>query len=137
MANITIGSTVTDSPPLRGYKSARVPGVIGLRMFKPVLIIFISVLFIASCASPQKLESHYSEIGGKCIAVGKKMNSVEECIGVNFRESEYQGKIIKDHQSCKPYWGFPFMLSCGGLKIIYSQEKTVTKWFAWGQFDGI
>ena len=106
-------------------------------MFKPVLIIIMSVFFITACTSPEKLENHYSQIGGKCIAIGKKMNSVEECIGVDFRESAYQGQIVKDHQSCKPYWGFPLVQSCGGIKIIYSQDKTVTKWLAWGQFDGV
>jgi hypothetical protein len=106
-------------------------------MFKSVLTIIIAMFFITGCASPKKLENYYNEIGGKCIVIGKSMSAVEECIGVDFRESIYHDQIVKDHQTCKPSWGFPFVQSCGGIKVIYSRDNKVSKWLAWGQFDGV
>lgn len=106
-------------------------------MIKPALAIIAITVLLASCVSPEQLESRYNSLGSKCVSIGKSMSAVEKCIGVEFRESTYQNKIVRDHQSCKPYWGFPFMQSCGGIKVIYDQNKAVTKWLAWGQFDGV
>ena len=105
-------------------------------MIKAVFSI-ISILLLASCASPERMKSHYNNLGSGCVSIGKSMGDVEQCIGIEFRESTYQNQIVRDHQSCKPYWGFPFIQSCGGIKVIYDQNKVVTKWFAWGQFDGV
>jgi len=105
-------------------------------MFKlTIVIIFVSLL--TACTSIEDLENHYTEIGSKCIVIEKSMSAVEECIGVDFYENKYRDQIVKDYQSCKPYWGYPFVSSCGGLKVIYKQDKTVTEWFAWGQLDGL
>lgn len=101
------------------------------------LIIILTIFLIASCANPERLRSHYGVVGGKCVSIGKNMEAVEACLGLEFRESIYRDKIVKDHQTCKPYWGFPFVRSCGGIKIIYSQQKTVIEWLSWGQFDGV
>jgi hypothetical protein len=106
-------------------------------MIRPILIIVLVVLFLISCVGPERLENSYNKIGSKCIANGKSMSSVEACLNLQFSESTYQDQIVKDHKSCKPYWGFPFMSSCGGIKIIYSQKQTVINWFAWGQLDGV
>ena len=106
-------------------------------MNKRVIFIVLSVLALSSCVSPKKLENKYSEIGSGCIDIGKSMKSVESCLNLEFRESTYKGQLVKNHQSCKPYWGYPFVSTCGGLKVIYGQNKTVVKWFAWGQLDGV
>ena len=106
-------------------------------MDKRVIILIVFVLAISSCASPEKLENRYNEIGSGCIDLGKSMDAVESCLNLEFRKSRYKGQLVKDHQSCKPYWGYPFVESCGGLKVIYNQNNTVVKWFAWGQLDGV
>jgi hypothetical protein len=106
-------------------------------MIRPILIIVPSAIFLVSCVGPERLKNSYNKIGSKCIAIGKTMSSVEACLDLQFDESAFQGQIVKDHMSCRPYWGFPFMSSCGGIKIIYGQNRTVINWFAWGQLDGV
>ena len=105
-------------------------------VFKLILTLF-TVLVLTACASPEQLESDYNKMGSKCASIGKSMVAVESCLDLEFRDSKYQDNIVKDHQSCKPYWRFPFVSSCGGIKIIYDQNKTVAKWFACGHLDGV
>lgn len=86
--------------------------------------------------APEKIEKEYSALGDSCVAVGKGMVAVEDCLKLEFMSSAYQGNIIKDFRRCRPYWGWPFVQSCGGIKIIYSETEVVTTWVAWGELDG-
>ncbi len=95
------------------------------------------MILSTGCVAPENIEKEYSVLGGSCVEVGKSMEAVEGCLNIKFTQITYQDKIVKDFSKCKPYWGWPFVQSCVGINIIYNESKIVTKWFAWGELDGL
>ena len=66
-------------------------------MIKAVFSI-IAILLLASCTSPERIKSHYNNLGNGCVSIGKSMGDFDQCIGIEFRERislsclDYSGK---------------------------------------------
>ena len=106
-------------------------------MLKKFTVSILSIFLVGACVSPNTIKGHYDRVGSECIAIGKSMSEVEACTNVDFYEYKNKENTVKDYRTCWPYWGFPFMQSCGGLKIIYNKENRVDRWNAWGKLDGV
>ena len=109
---------------------------IGARFMKNTLLV-ISIILLVGCAAPERIEKEYAALGRSCVEVGKGMGDVEGCLNLEFTKSIYQGQIVKSFIQCRPYWGWPFVQSCGGINVIYSESEVVTRWYAWGVLDGV
>jgi hypothetical protein len=101
------------------------------------LVLALSALLLSGCVTPQKRKEFMSEVAAHCLKAGGSIGSARPCLAKSGLEAA-AGFSKGEHafQKCGPYWGWPFMASCGGI-VVTTQDEAVVSWRTWGALDGI
>ena len=87
--------------------------------------------------SPDWHKAKYQAKSEKCLVEGVDIQTALNCFEANGIKGFKIYKNQYDYMSCSPYWGYPMVASCGGIKIDTDKNGIVTWWRTWGSFDGV
>lgn len=101
------------------------------------LAILILASLLAGCMSAPWHKSRIEEKVAGCISLGVSVASAAECLkqrGVTLKRSEYAAKHYY-YISCWPYWGYPFVYSCGTVNIQTKDDGVIESWTVDGTIE--
>jgi hypothetical protein len=85
---------------------------------------------LSGCMSAPWHKSRVEEKVAGCIASGVNVASAAECLkkkGVTLKRNEHAAQHYY-YISCWPYWGYPFVYSCGTVNIQTNDDGIIESW---------
>jgi len=106
-----------------------------LDTMKVLMLVVLVSLGLAGCFSPQSRKAEMQRIGEACMSSNAEMADVIPCL--NKHGVELGEPLHGEYSSvtCGPYWGWPFLASCGGLRVKAVSDR-VASWEPWAYLDG-
>lgn len=107
----------------------------GLDTMKALMLVVLVSLGLAGCFSPQSRKAEMERIGEACMSSNAEMADVIPC--PNKHGVELGDPLHGEYSSvtCGPYWGWPFLASCSGLRVKAVSGR-VASWEPWAYLDG-
>ena len=99
------------------------------------VIIFLSIVFMTACATPERIEERVNEKYSVCFITGDTLNEIKECLPSSVADDlrKYGDSYL--YKTCRPYWGYPLLESCAGFELSFSKSQKLETWKTWKYYD--
>jgi hypothetical protein len=105
-------------------------------MIRKILPLLLVAAALVGCVSPERREAAMKEHGQACVEPGTALSAIESCLSGRGLPKPIQHNDEELYFKCGPYWGWPFMASCGGLYVKHKGGKALS-WRTWSGLDGV